>query len=165
MLKILILLFVTALSFMKLKAQITVGMHSSYFSKDAKAASNSGIGISLSFAKFYLDFAGNFASGKGEYLNFSSSYSYPANKISLVVFNVGYAIIIRKVDIIPQLGLGYANEIYQDPVGWNTYYLKRSSAILNAGIIARANVHKNWRIYTGISTFENFKLGIAYSWE
>lgn len=165
MLKILIPLLLTVLSFSQLKAQVTVGMHGSYFSRDAKDASNLGIGISLSLKKFYLDFAGNFASGKGEYLDFSSSYSYPADKISLIVFNLGYIVNIKNFDIIPQLGLGYANEIYQDPVGWNTYYLKRSSGILNAGVLVSAKVHNNWRIYGGIGTFENAKLGIAYSWD
>lgn len=163
--KTLVLLALIIAAFTQIKAQeASFGIHGSYFGRDSKKASNLGVGMSISYEKFYLDFAGNFAKGKGQYLDFSTSYSYPADKISFFVFNVGYILNINKIHIIPLIGYGAAADIYEDPVGWDTYYIGRST-IFNAGIIIGATIKDVIKVYAGTGTFENAKFGIAYTFE
>lgn len=144
---------------------VTVGVYVNGFNKDTKGASNIGGGITLSFNKFYMDFAGNFASGKGEFLEFNSQYTYPADKINVVVFNAGYIISIKSFFIVPFLGVGISSEIYQDPVGWDTYYMGDRESTISIGLIGCVNLSPHIRLQAGVGNFEKFKAGLAYVWE
>ena len=159
------LLFTLAVLFsINVKAQpdVTVGLTINKFNVDTKSASNIGGGITLSVKKIYLDCSGNFASGKGEYLNYQSNKTYKLNKISAVVVNLGYIINLEKFAFIPVIGYGSKGDIYEDPVGWNTYFIDRKAHI-NLGLIGRIIVDKNIIIQLGFSSFEGAKFGISYA--
>lgn len=70
-------IFINTLSF----SQLSMGINADIFNKNTQKASNIGSGISFSIKKIYLDFATNFAEGKGDQLNFKSSATYPLNKV------------------------------------------------------------------------------------
>jgi hypothetical protein len=125
-------------------------------------ASSVGIGFSGSINRFYYDIASNLASGQGEYLNFSSSYSYSANKISVSVFNVGYIFKYSRFGTIPFIGWGSSSEIFQDPIGWNTYFQANHKDHINLGIIGFADLEPQVRFQLGFGSFEKFKVGFSY---
>jgi hypothetical protein len=141
---------------------ITLGLHMSKFNTETKNSPSTGFGFSLSFNRFYMDLASNFSSGKGEPLKFSSEHSYAANKCNVGVFNVGYIIPIRRFSIIPYLGYGYSNEIFQDPVGWDTYYLGETKSDISVGLIGSIKIANHLRFQAGVGTFETFKVGLTY---
>ncbi|GET28787.1 hypothetical protein SD074_09890 [Prolixibacter sp. SD074] len=134
----------------------------SSFNTETQKSSNTGIGLSVSFNKFYMDFASNLSSGKGEELQFSSNYTYSANKYNVGVFNVGYKIPIKQFSFIPYLGYAYSNEIFQDPVGWDTYFMGETNSKINLGLIGSLKLAYNLRLEAGIGTFESFKFGLTY---
>jgi hypothetical protein len=144
---------------------ISTGLYVTSFNQDTKKASKMGIGISLSMNKFYMDFSGNFATGKGEYLAFNSQYTYPADKVNILVFNIGYILSVKSFNIIPFIGVGISSDIYQDPVGWDTYFMDEGVNNVSIGIIGAINLSPNVRIQAGVGNYELFKAGISYVWE
>jgi hypothetical protein len=102
------------------------------------------------------------ASGKGEELNFSSSSTYNANKLSVGVINFGYNILPSNIwSVTPMIGYGYAREIYEDPIGWNTYFYGDTKAYINFAIITKIYVDKIG-IFIGTGVIEKFKFGLSY---
>lgn len=141
----------------------SIGVGASSFNVETEGSSNIGLGISLSVGRVYFDVASNLAHGKGEQLDFSSDYTYPTNKISAGVVNIGYIIPIKKIHIIPTIGYGFSNRIYQDPIGWDTYYNGKSDGAINLGVIGSISLTDNIKLYAGAGTFERFKAGITFS--
>jgi hypothetical protein len=56
------------------------------------------------------------------YLDYSSSSSYNTRTYDVTMFNLGYIIWVKKISIIPTVGIYSAAEIWCDPIGMNTYY-------------------------------------------
>lgn len=160
--KKLILIIAVLFSMSATAQEFMLGLIANKFNVDTKNASSIGYGFIMSYNKVYMDFAGNLASGKGEYLDFSSSSTYNINKVSAMVFNLGYIIKYKKVALIPIIGYGSKGDIYQDPIGWDTYYIKRKSEI-NVGVIGRINVSERTAIHLGYGVFDGFKFGISYN--
>jgi hypothetical protein len=142
--------------------EFMMGITANKFNVDTKNSSNMGYGFIMSYNKIYIDLAGNFASGKGEYLEFSSGSTYQVKKVSALAFNFGYIVKYKKVALIPVIGYGSIGDIYQDPVGWDTYYIVRKSHI-NAGVIGRINVGERIAIHAGYGVFDGVKFGISYN--
>src|SRR5690606_440168 len=109
----------------------------SVFSEDAKESSNVGAYLSFSINKVYFSIASNFAKGKGEELDYSSSETYNSNKVVLGLLNFGYIFEINKFNIIPVLGYGWSREIYEDPIAFDTYFYGDSETHFNAGVKGR----------------------------
>jgi hypothetical protein len=134
------------------------------FSLDTKLSSKVGLNIGVSINHFYCDLSSNMASGKGEELDFSSSSTYNANKMSVGVINVGYNIFIlpSKIwSITPMIGYGYAREIYEDPIGWDTYFYGDTKSYINFAVITKVYVN-NIGIFAGTGVIERFKFGLSY---
>ena len=141
---------------------VSMGGGVSYFPIDTKDASNVGFNIMFTINKIYCDISSNGASGDGEELDFSSSYTRPANKLNVGVFNVGYIISVKKVSIIPMVGYGWSNEIYQDPIGWDTYYYGKATGHFNIGVAGNVQLSKMVGLYVGVGNYERFKAGLSF---
>ncbi|MDP2338030.1 MAG: hypothetical protein Q8N05_16610 [Bacteroidota bacterium] len=141
---------------------ISIGLHANYFNAETKDSPKNGYGFSVSFNRIYMDISSNFSGGKGEYLEYSSQYSYSSEKIHITLLNFGYIIPVKSFSIIPVIGFGESKEIYQDPVGWETYYFGKSTTKINLGIIGTIKLSEHFRFHAGVGTFENFKAGLSY---
>lgn len=134
------------------------------FSLDTKLSSEIGLNMGVSINHFYCDLSGNMATGKGEELDFSSSSTYNANKLSVGVINVGYNIYILPThlwSVTPMIGYAWGREIYEDPIGWNTYFYGDTKSYVNFGLITKVYIDKVG-IFVGTGVIENFKFGLSY---
>lgn len=142
--------------------EFMMGLTVNKYNVNTLEASGMGYGLIMSFNNIYIDFSSNFASGEGEYLEFASSRTYKLNKLSTLAFNFGYIANYKSVALIPFIGYGSIGEIYQDPIGWDTYYIVRKSRF-NAGLIGRVLVSDKIAFQAGYGIFEGIKFGISYN--
>jgi hypothetical protein len=136
------------------------GLGLASFSEDTKESSNLALNMGFAIYNFYFDFSSNLSTGKGEELDFTSSYTIKSNKLQVSVFNLGYAIRINKVSIIPLLGYGWTRGIYEDSLAFDTYYFGESKGDINIGAMGVFDLAGKGGLYAGLGTFENFKIGI-----
>ena len=161
------LLFFISIMFVSIltsSAQTDISLGMTGFALDTKTSSKVGLNMGLTINHFYCDFSGNLATGKGEELDFSSSSTYKADKLSVGTINIGYNINVlpsRVWYITPLIGYGYAREIYEDPIGWDTYFYGENKPYFNFGVITKVYINQIG-IFGGIGVIENFKFGLAY---
>jgi len=142
---------------------LSFGVGASIYSIDTKESSNTGLNFALATGRFYMDISSNIETGKGEELYFSSDETYKTNKIQIYLLNIGYKIIPRKgISIIPVIGCSLTRGIYQDPVGWDTFFYADYILHGNIGITGEIILFNNFGIYGGIGTFERYKIGAFY---
>lgn len=139
----------------------TIGFGMSSFDINTKRSSSNGLSFTGSIDRFYIDFSGNMASGKGEYLEFQSSKSYSANKISVGVINLGYIIPIKITYFAPVIGYGWSHEIYEDPIAFPTYFYGDKNTYINVGVIGGIIIDDNLGLNFGLGTYEKLKIGIS----
>lgn len=140
----------------------TMGAGISSFPIETYSSSNVGLNINFSVNKVYIDLASNYATGEGEELDYSTSQTYLTNKLSVGVVNVGYIISSKKAAIIPYIGYGWNSSIYQDNLGFNSYYYGAARNKFNFGIIGKILVYKQMSIYAGVGNYERFKAGLSF---
>ena len=128
-------------------------------------SSDMGFGISLTLWNVYFEFNSNFASGKGDNLNFQSSQSYNTGKLTASTLNIGYAIKADKERIVltPFIGMGFTSEIWEDPIGMTTQFTKNEKTEFNMGCIAQYRATKSIYPYIGYGTFDGIKAGISFN--
>lgn len=161
LLTLILVISLPLVSFSQNNLSCSMGLGVVAYSIDTKSASPVGLNMSISFDKIYMDFSSNLASGKGEYLDFSSSETYSANKINVGVINIGYIISNDRFYIIPIIGYGWSKDIYQDPIGWDTYCYGKSLFHFNAGAVAGIKFNQI-AIQGGAGIYEIFKVGVSY---
>lgn len=161
--KYLILIFIMVLLSVKVQGQniFSIGAYGTVFNQDTKNASRIGIGSSFTLFNIYIDFSSNLAKGKGEYLNYSSSYTTSANKKAVSVFNVGYVFSFKKLKAIPLVGVGYVSNIYEDPLLFDSYYLGDKFAKLNVGFVLAYPILDFIDVTVGGGIFEMAKIGLS----
>jgi len=142
--------------------EVMFGLTGNQFNFDTRNSSQRGYGMIFSWNKIYMDISSNFAQAEGEQLKFSSSSTFTLNKVQAMCLNFGYILKLKSVAVIPIIGWGNTGDIYQDPVGWMTYYTVDKSHF-NVGIIGRLLVAKQFSIQGGYATFEGIKIGISYN--
>ncbi|NCU32527.1 MAG: hypothetical protein EOM23_06265, partial [Candidatus Moranbacteria bacterium] len=64
-----------------------MGLGLASFSQDTKESSNLALNLGFGIYNVYFDFSSNLSTGKGEELDFSSSYTTKSNKLQVSVFN------------------------------------------------------------------------------
>ena len=141
---------------------VTIGAGISSFPIETYSSSNIGFSCNFSINKVYFDLASNFAAGEGEELKYSTSQTYLTNKLSVGVINVGYIITSKKASIIPYIGYGWNSSIYQDNLGFSSYYYGAARNKFNFGIIGKILVYKQMSIYAGVGNYERFKAGLSF---
>lgn len=124
---------------------------------------NVGVNIGFSYNHFYMDFSSNITAGKGEELNYRTSSTYKTNKISIVVLSGGYNIYVTdNWSITPVLGVVSKQDIFQDPVGWDTFFYGNTEYIVNLGLHTKVYLADHFGFIVGGGTYENFKACMVY---
>lgn len=144
-------------------SQIDFSLGISNYSVDTKESTSVGFNFGFSYDFLYFDASSNFVSGKGEQLDFSSSSTYKTDKVNIVLINIGVNIYLVKSiwSITPLIGYGTTSAIYEDPIGWDTYYYDDKRGYANFGIMSKLYLNE-LGIFIGTGTIENFKLGISF---
>ncbi len=161
-----ILLFILITSFSNLKAQFGdigfgIGMGVSFTSLDVGDASPAGLLFDLDFGAFHMDVASNFATGQGEYLEFSSSYTSKANKQKWYAINGGYNLPVKNWFIFtPKAGVVVLADIWEDPIAWDTYYEESAGTKFQVGADIKKQINQVY-IKAGSSMTEVFSFGIG----
>jgi hypothetical protein len=136
---------------------------------DVGSSSRQGFTMSVAFANLYLDISSNFAVGEGSELDFSSSSTYESDRMRWSAMSIGYAIELRKnkslerIAIIPALAFGWTNKIYQDPLGFETYFVGESKVQPAFNIKCSYQIAQNFGMMVGVGTFENFTFSLLYT--
>jgi len=147
----------------KTMAQFDISLGVVKYNIDAGNVSDLGIGFGIQVKNFYFDFSMNTATGSGEYLEFSSDRTYPVDKKIVECINIGYNVLPSKnFKIIPCIGYIWTQNIYQDPIGWDTYYTESGNSYVNFGLIVKYYIGNHIGLTLGGGTIEQFKSSICY---
>ena len=137
------------------------GIGYSYTNLDVGSASQGGVNFEIDYKKFHLDFAGNGAKGKGEYLDFESYKTIKADKQKWFSFSLGYNwAIFKGFSITTKSGLVFLRDIWEDPIGWDTYFEKNGGVNMQVGIDLKYMFDKFY-IKLGSGTTEVYKVSIG----
>ena len=141
---------------------MSMGLGVSVTTLDVGSASPVGLVFDLNMWNVHLDFASNMATGKGEYLEFSSTQTTKADKQVWYAINAGYNIEIKNSwYIVPKIGCIILRDIWEDPVAWDTYYEESAGTKAQFGAEIRKEInHVNLKVCS--STTEIFSAGIGY---
>tara|TARA_B110000902_G_C14188335_1_gene543191 strand:+ start:750 stop:1241 length:492 start_codon:yes stop_codon:yes gene_type:complete len=116
--------------------------------------------FSMDFAVdgYYMGFASNYAVGDGIELNYSTGSTYATDLSKVSVLNFGYFIpLSEEIMVAPILGYGWSSPIYQDPLGFDTYFYGASEGAVNLGVKATYIINETVGFMVGLGTFENFQ--------
>jgi hypothetical protein len=155
------ILIVSMFLSINLSAQFMVGIGLDNYSIETREASNLGIDVSLGFYGVYLGFSSNLATGDGEHLEFSSDQTFDAKKVRIYSYNIGYMIHVKRFHFVPIIGLVTTENIYQDPIGWDTYYFGEAAYDVSFSGRVFFDISQGINIYAGAGTKETFSAGIA----
>lgn len=107
-----------------------------------------GINCALSVTRLYFDFSTNVINKN--------------RTISLNVANFGFIFPLNfMVSIVPVLGLGSSDGNHAGSYHCDILHLNGNTYYYNVGLICQMNLGKNIGLYTGIGTFESFRIGIT----
>ena len=143
---------------------LTIGMNAQTFVGLGVSTINKQPSLSLDFAfdGYYMGFSSNYATGDGTELNYSSDSTYATDISNVSVLNFGYFIPLSKtISIAPILGYGSTSTIFQDPVGFNTYFYGATEVAVNLGVKATYIVDDSVGVMIGIGTFENLQASLV----
>lgn len=136
------------------KISFDIGMGAGYSTlNDHKNSSNIVWSNSISIMGFYFEFNMNLAKGKGEYLNFSSSQTYPSNKTNISSYLAGWNVYIPKSNfvVVPKIGVVEKTEIFEDPVLFNSWYKGNPEYKFTVGASVKYLFKNNLGIVLGAS--------------
>lgn len=133
------------------------------FNTESFESSNVGISLSMELANFYLGYSTNFAAGKGEELDYSSSQTNKTDKLRIYEINIGYTISLKKFSITPLLGFNTESKIYEDPIAFDSYYYGDKERNFSIGVTGSYYFSDHFSVYLGTGTYQIFKTGLRYS--
>ena len=136
----------------------------SVITENTYESSNIGLSIGFIFQQFYFDASFNNESGTGEYLEYSTDETYRTEKVSWYALNLGYNFYFNDNNtwVTPTLGAGSLRKIYNDPVGFDTYFYGDEEMFACAGVILSQRLVDFVYVSAGINTFEMFKLQLGF---
>lgn len=96
------------------------------------------------------------------YFDFSTNEMNKNRTISLNVANLGFIFPLNfMVSIVPVLGLGFSDGNHAGSYHSDILHLNDNTYYYNVGLICEMKLGKNFGFYTGIGTFESFRMGIT----
>lgn len=127
-------------------------------------ASATGLMVAMDFWGIHLDVASNFATGEGEYLDYSTSQTFTLDKQTWTAVNIGFNIpVVKKLFVTPKLGLVVIENIYQDNVGFSTYYTETVANKMQVGVdlkFVAGNVY--FKAGTALTEVLNAGMGVCF---
>ena len=118
--------------------------------------------MSMLFDRLYFDIATNFVSGKGKYLEFESVFTTATNKYRVFAGNVGIKMQVKRLLIIPHIGIATEQPIFEDPVGFDTHFYGRRKLKRNMGFTLAAPINESTHLNLGAGTYEQLKIGVSF---
>lgn len=160
---VLISVLLLTLSLNKTMAQFEISANVVKYGIDAGNVSDFGYGFGIQLKKVLIDVSFNTAKGKGDYLEFSSDRTYPIDKKMVGCINIGYNVLpSNKYLLMPTIGVAWTTIIYQDPIGWDTYYTQKGNDYVNLGLVFKCYPYEHLGLSIGIGTVEQLKAGIGF---
>jgi hypothetical protein len=129
---------------------ILANIGTTVFSGIMDKSAEMGINCAVSINKIHLDLSSNAGNDK--------------SSLNLGVVNLGYiiAIIPSICSIIPVVGLGMSNGNYKGMYSCDLFHSENQTYYYNLGFIGTIRLGDNLGLYTGIGTFESFRLGVIF---
>jgi hypothetical protein len=107
-----------------------------------------GINCAVSFNRIHFDFSTNAMSSSGA--------------IKLGVASAGYILPVNfMVAIVPVFGLGFSDGDHAGSYHCDILHSNGNTYYYNAGLMCQMKLSKNFGLYTGVGTFESFRMGIT----
>jgi len=148
--KIVLFLLVMAIStysFAQETNTLMLNLGSTSFSGIMDKSAEMGLNCAVSIHRIHLDVSSNLMNNN--------------RSLSLGVFNLGYVFPINPlVSIVPVMGVGYSNGDYAGSYHSDILHNGNSTYYANLGFMCNMKLGKNIGLYTGIGTFESFRMGI-----
>ena len=122
-----------------------------------------GISVSSLIGSVFFDVNITTDRGKGQPLKFQSSKTYKqSNSTYWASLNIGYMInISEQINIVPNVGYYSTSDIYNDPIGWNTWFTKPNGSGVSIGTnLLITTTHMFASI--GLNTFEHIKMTVGF---
>ena len=143
---------------------LTLGMNAQTFIGVGVSTIKQQTSLSIDFAYdgYYMGFSSNYATGDGTELNYATDSTYATDSSKVSVLNFGYFIPLSKtISIAPILGYGSSSTIFQDPVGFNTYFYGETEGAVNLGVKATYIIDSSVGFMIGVGTFENLQASLV----
>ena len=142
----------------------SMGLGLSVINLESGTSSQLGFSFDINYDWFYMSMAFNGARGTGEQLDFRSSETYMSDRVSWYLVDVGYNIYFNNNNswVTPFVGLIFTSNIYQDPIGWDTYFMDDEICTPSVGILFTQRFDKVL-LSIGTGTSEIFKLSVGYA--
>ncbi|MCE1197432.1 MAG: hypothetical protein LWW85_00565 [Marinilabiliales bacterium] len=95
-------------------------------------------------------------------LGISSNFMNDQNKLNIGLVNLGYIVPILQsvVSVIPVAGIGVSNGNYEGSYGCDFHHSGDRTYYWNLGLNCTVRLAENMGIFTGIGTFESFRMGV-----
>jgi hypothetical protein len=98
-----------------------------------------GLSCPVRIGNFQFDISSNMAHGRGIKFQYTSSQTHKSDKVNVHAMNIGYNVKVWSLDnakysVTPYIGIGFLNDIYEDPIPPNSYYIVNKTSKLSAGI-------------------------------
>jgi hypothetical protein len=129
---------------------------------NSSGKSNLGIQVGFIVSNFYFDVSAGGDKGKGQYLDFSSSYTRATDKVSVTSINVGRAFSVSSFTLIPKIGVAIEEDIYEDTLAFYTWFNGESRLQPNLGLNISFAATDNSNIYIGVGTYEKVSMGLSF---
>jgi hypothetical protein len=131
-------------------SSIMLNVGSTSFSGVMDKSSEMGINCALSVNRMHFDFSTNMVNAN--------------RSMNMDVANVGYIFPLNYlVSIVPVLGIGFSDGDHAGSYHCDIVHSINSTYYYNAGFICLIKLGKSIGFYTGIGTFESFRIGITYA--
>jgi hypothetical protein len=128
---------------------LSVAVGSTSFSSVIGVPAESGLNLAISINRMHFDFSTNI-------INKNRS-------LSLGVANVGFIFPVSLIaSIVPVLGVGFSDGDHSGSYHCDIIHTGNSTYYFNAGIDCLIKAGRHIGFYTGIGTFESFRVGIIF---
>lgn len=142
-----LIMAISTYSFPQETNTLMLNLGSTSFSGIMDKSAEMGLNCAVSIHRIHFDVSSNLMNNN--------------RSLSLGVFNLGYVFPINPlVSIVPVMGVGYSNGDYAGSYHSDILHNSNGTYYANLGFMCNMKLGKNIGIYTGIGTFESFRMGI-----
>jgi hypothetical protein len=143
-----LIMAISTYSFPQGSNTLMLNLGSTSFSGIMDKSAEMGLNCAVSINRIHFDVSSNLMNNN--------------RSLSLGVFNLGYVFPVNPlVSIVPVMGVGYSNGNYAGSYNSDILHNGNNTYYANLGFLCNMKLGKNIGIYTGIGTFESFRMGIV----
>lgn len=132
------------------KNTLSLNLGSSAFSGVMDKSSEMGINCAVSLKRFHFALSTNLMNNN--------------RALDLGVANVGFILPVNYlVSMVPVMGIGFSGGNHSGSYHSDIIHTNDSTYYINAGFMCLMKLGKNVGFYTGIGTFESFRIGVTFA--